>query len=179
MRSDPKADFSIIGIKTITLYFDNRPTDVKITEASRYVNKAIVKGNTVEVSLTHPIIAPYIHFTVSWQGGKKKLIYPNDPDDAVGDFLRADPPDGSSIVGVKKVRIWLDRSPSKNVKCYSHTSESFIKDIRISNNMIQFRVPHPIEEPSIRFTVSWTSRDGTVENSKELTYTNKNVAPKE
>ena len=170
LRSEPKAGFSIIGVKTIRLYFANRPSDVKLTEASRYVSKAVVKGHTVEVSIAQPVIAPYIHFTVSWSGGKVKLTYPNDHDDAVGVFLRSYPADGGSIVGVKRVRVWVASGTANNVKCYDHASESFIEDVRVINNMIEFPVPHPIEVPSVRFTVSWTSRDKTGENSKSLTY---------
>ena len=177
LRSDPKEGFSIIGVETITLYFDNRPTDVKITKASEEIHQAIVKSNTVEVSLTQPVFVPDIQFTVTWAGGKVMLFYLNEPDDAVADFLRSDPADGDSIVGVENVRVSLSTHP-KNVKCYNHTSESFIEDVTIFSNTIKFPVPHPIKEPSISFTVSWTSRDKTVKNSKQLTYTNEDVAPK-
>lgn len=178
LRSDPKEGFSIIGVETITLYFNNRPTDVKITEASEEIHQAIVKGNTVEVSLTQPVFVPDIQFTVTWAGGKVRLFYLNEPDNAVADFRRSDPADGSSIVGVEKIRVSLSTHP-KNIKIYNHTSESFIEDVTVLHNMIEFRVPHPIKEPSISFTVSWTSRDKTVKNSKQLTYTNEDVAPEE
>ena len=106
------------------------------------------------------------------------LYYLNEPDDAVADFRRSDPADGNSIVGVETVRVSLSTHP-KNVKCYNHTSESFIEDVTVSHGMIEFPVPHPIKEPSISFTVSWTSRDKTVKNSIKLTYTNEGVAPEE
>ena len=175
LRSEPKAGFSIIGVETIRLYFDNRPSDVKITQASEDITQAIVKSNTVEVSLKQPVFMPDIYFTVTWTGGKKRLIYPNSPDDVAGDVIRVEPADGSSIVGVKNVQVFLDWGDPRNVKCYDHTSESFIEDVTVFTNMIKFPVPHPIEEDSIRFTVSWTSRDGTVENSRELRYTNEEV----
>ena len=177
LRSDPADGFSIIGVETIRLYFDNRPTDVKITEASEDIHRAIVKGNTVEVSITQPVFARYIHFTITWSGGKARLVYPNDPDDHIADFLMAWPADGSSIVGVNEIQVCVGGIP-ENAKCYNHTSESFI-DVGTFTNTIYIDVPHPIREPSISFTVSWTSRDKTKQNSKKLTYTNKDTAPEE
>lgn len=178
LRSDPTEGFSIIGVDTIILYFDNRPTDVKIKEASEEITKAIVKGNTVEISIKQPVFVPDIHFTVTWAGGKVLLYYLNEPDDTVADFRRSDPADGSSIIGVETVRVSLNTHP-RNVKCYNHTSESFIEDVTVLHSMIEFPVPHPIKEPSISFTVSWTSRDKTAKNSIKLTYTNEDVAPEE
>ena len=177
LRSDPTKGFSIIGVDTVILYFDNRPTDVKIKEASEEITKAIVKGNTVEISIKQPVFVPDIHFTVTWTGGKVGLYYLNDPDDTAADFRRSDPADGNSIVGVEEIRVSLSKHP-RNVKCYNHTSESFI-DVSLTTNTITFPVPHPIKEPSISFTVSWTSRDKTAQNSIKLTYTNEDVVPEE
>ena len=173
LRSDPAWGFSIIDVETITLYFDNRPRDVKITEAAAEVRQVIVKGNTVEISLTQPIFVPDIGFTVTWTGGKRTLTYFNNPDDAVGEFLKARPAKGGSIVGVDTVRVYVG-GVALHAKCYNHTSESFIEGVTTFNffNTIDIPIPHPIKEPSIRLTVSWTSRDKTAEKSKTLTYTN-------
>lgn len=177
LRSDPADGFSIIGVETIRLYFDNRPTDVKITKASEDIHRAIVKGNTVEVSITQPVFARYIHFTITWSGGTARLVYPNNPDDHIADFLMAWPANGSPIVSVNEIQVCVGGVP-KNPKCYNHTSESFI-DVRTFSNTIYIEVPHPIKEPSISFTVSWTSRDETKQNSIKLTYRNEDAVPEE
>ena len=177
LRSDPAGGFSIIGVETITLYFNNRPTDVKITEASEDIHQAIVRGNTIEVSIIQPVFVPYIHFTITWNGGKARLVYPNDPDDHIADFLMSWPADGSSIDGVDEIQVCVGGVP-ENAKCYNHASESFI-DVRTFSNTIYINVPHPIREPSISLTVSWTSRDETKQNSIKLMYTNEDAAPEE
>ena len=143
---------------------------MKLTKASEDIQQAIVKGNTVEVSIKQPVFMPSIQFTITWRDGKARLIYPNDPDDHVADFLMAWPADGSSIVDVDEVQVCVGGIP-ENAKCYNHTSESFM-DVRVFSNTIYIDVPDPIRVPSISFTVSWTSRDKTAQNSIRLTYTN-------
>ena len=75
LRADPPNQSSIVGVDTITLYFDNRPTHVKIMKASWCISKAIVKGNTVEVSRNPTRRSPYIGFTVRWRDGNQQLNY--------------------------------------------------------------------------------------------------------
>lgn len=73
LRADPPDGNSIVGVDTITLYFDARPTNVKITDAATCISKVIVSGNTVEVSITDPK-GPlrYTPLTVWWSTSKKR-----------------------------------------------------------------------------------------------------------
>ena len=178
VRSEPEEGYSVFGVDPIVLYFDNRPTHVKITGVLEHINKAIVRGNTVEVSIRQPPLARFIEFTVAWAGGKQGLIFdPKRDVNVPAEVWAVIPADGSSIVGVNTIRLFLTRIPT-NAKYYNHTSESFGKVTTVSNT-IEFDVPHPIEEPSISFTVSWTGKNGLVRKSKKLTYTNEDVKPEE
>lgn len=183
LRSEPLNSHSIFGVDTIILYFDNRPTEVKITEASEYVSKAIVTGNTVEISITQPIVEDGIRFKVTWADGVKwfrYLTFELMPEDVPANFLRADPPDGSSIAGVDAVTVYLDNVPH-DAKYYNWTSEDF-GEVIVKGKTIEFTIPHPITEPSISFTVSWSGKSKIgkmVRSSKKLTYTNAGVVPEE
>jgi hypothetical protein len=149
---------------------------VKIKGASKQIEKAIVRGNTVEVSIDQPVHKPHIQFTVTWSDGKKGLIFTT-RSNTPPDVWHVYPPEGSSIVGVNTIRLFFTDVP-KNAKYYNHVSESFSEATTISNT-IEFDVPHPIREPSISFTVSWSGKDESVRKSKKLTYTNEGVAPEE
>ena len=150
LRTDPPESTSIHDTDTITLYFDNRPTDVKITKASEEITKAIVRGNTVEISNTHPGGKPYIHFTVTWRDGKKRLEYPNrDPAYREAKFLRADPPDRSSIIGVNTVILYFHDIPI-DFKIRKSTSKSIGAPI-VKDNTVEIPITHPIREPTIGF----------------------------
>jgi hypothetical protein len=178
VRSEPEEGYSVFGVDPIVLYFDNRPTHVKITGVLEHINKAIVRGNTVEVSIRQPPLARFIEFTVTWADGKEGLIFETDENvNEPPDVVKVFPADGSSIVGVDTIRLFFTLRPT-NAKYYNHTSESFGKVTTVTN-MVEFDVPHPIEEPSISFTVSWTGKNGLVRKSKKLTYTNENVEPEE
>lgn len=178
MRSEPEERYSVFKVNPVVLHFDNRPMFVKIKDFSGHVDRAIVKGNTVEVSINQPAAGPPVVFKVKWFDRERELRFTTDPNENIpADFVRANPPDGSSIVGVDTIRVLLSRRPI-DAKYYNHASESFGKVTR-SLNSIQFVVPHPIKEPSISFTVSWTGKDGLVWNSKKLTYTNEDMPSKE
>lgn len=180
LRSEPLDSHSIFGVDTIILYFDNRPTEVKITEAPEYVSKAIVTGNTVEISITQPIVKDHIQFKVTWADGVEWFGYQTFelmPEDVPANFLRADPPDSSSIVGISTVTVYLDSVPD-DAKYYNWTSENF-GEVIVKGKTIEFTVPHPIKAPSISFTVSWSGKSEIVRSWKKLTYTNAGVVPEE
>ena len=178
VRSEPEQGDSVFGIDPIILYFDNRPTDVKITGVLEHIDKAVVRDNTVEVSIDQPPFARFINFTVTWAGGKQRLIFDTNRNVNVSpDVMNVIPADSSSIVGVDTIRLFFTLRPT-NAKYYNHTSESF-GEVTTDTNMVEFDVPHPIEEASISFTVSWTGKDGLVWKSKKLTYTHEDIEPEE
>ena len=176
IRSEPAEGNTVFDVDTVVLYFDNRPTDVKIKEASKYIEQAIVKNNTVEISIDHPISKRYIEFIVTWADGERWLLFPT-KSNAPPDVWSVWPADGSSIVGFKTIRLYLTDFP-KNAKYYDHASESFGEATTISNT-IEFDVPHLIEGPSISFTVSWSGQDESMRKEITLTYTNEDVKPEE
>lgn len=92
-------------------------------------------------------------------------------------FLRSDPPDGSSIVGVDTVIVYLDGVPIDG-KYYNHTSKIF-GDVIVKGKTIEFLIPHPIREPSISFTVSWAGKNKIIRNSTKLTYANEKLEQEE
>ena len=151
LRSDPPDLSPINKVETITLYFDNRPTKVKITQASRYVSKAIVKGNTVEISITHPIGSPYVHFTTSWTGGKKRLVYEFVPLPFVK--VPTDPPSSKSIHDVDTITLFLDKTPT-DVEIWNSSSKSIGAPI-VKGKTIEVPITHPIKTPYASFTVAW------------------------
>lgn len=181
LRVDPKNGFSLIGVDTVILYFDNRPTDVKMMGTLSAVQQTIVKDNTVEISVKQPIVGPRTHFTVTWNSGlqSQSLVYVNSPVNVLPEVLRVEPPDGSSIVGVRRINVWFDEVPA-NVKYYDHALEGFseVLDWAVTQ-AFSIKVSHPIEGPSVSYTISWTSRDGTAENSVTLTYTTEAAGPGE
>ena len=152
LRADPPDGSPINKVETITLYFDNRPTHVKITKASRYVSKAIVRGNTVEISITHPIGSPHVHFTVSWTGGKKKqLIYEFEPLPFLK--VRTDPPSSKSIHDVETITLYLDKMPT-DVEIWNASSKSIGAPI-VKGKTVEVPITHPIKTPYVSFTVAW------------------------
>lgn len=174
VRSEPAEGNTVFDVDTVVLYFDNRPTDVKIKEASKYIEQAIVKNNTIEISIDHPISKHYIEFIVTWADGERWLQFPT-KSNAPPDVWDVYPDDGSSVVGVNTVRLYLTDVP-KNAKYYNHASESLGEATTISNT-IEFDVPHLIEGPSISFTVSWSGKDESMRKEITLTYTNEDVTP--
>ncbi|MXY27818.1 hypothetical protein F4Y59_06625 [Candidatus Poribacteria bacterium] len=178
MKSEPLEGYSLFGVDTVVLYFDNRPTHVKITGDLDNIERAVVRGNTVEVPINQPPTGRFIDFTVTWADGKQGLIFKTDRDaNAPPDILQVVPPAGSSIVGVDAIRIFFTLRPT-DTKYFNHASESF-GEVTTITNMVEFAVPHPIKEPSIGFTVSWTGKDELERKTKKLTYTNEDVKPKE
>ncbi len=155
LRADPAYGSPINEVDTVRVYFDNRPRDVKITEASRYVSKAIVRGNTVEVSIAHPISKPYIHFTVSWGGGKKRLAYEFIPQPLPYVKVRTDPPVGSSIHDVERITLYLDDIPA-DVEIWNASSKSIGVPL-VKGKRVEVPLRQPIGSPYISFTVAWDS----------------------
>lgn len=151
LRADPPKGSPINKVETITLYFDNRPTHVKITKASRYVSQAIVRGNTVEISIAHPISSPYVHFTVSWIGGKKRLVYAFEPLPFVK--VRTDPPSSKSIHDVETITLYFDRIPM-DVEIWNVSSKSIGEPI-VKDKTVEIPLTHPIKTPYVSFTVAW------------------------
>ena len=178
VRSEPLEGYSVFGVDPVVLYFDNRPTHVKITGDLEDIDRAVVRGNTVEVFIDQPPIGPLVGFTVTWSDGKKGLIFGTNQDaNTPPDVLKVIPPDGSSIVGVDTIRLFFTLRPT-DAKYFNHASESF-GEVTTVTNMVEFDLPHPIKEPSISFTVSWTGKDELERKSKKLTYTNEDVEPEE
>lgn len=175
VKSEPESGASVFDVNTVIIYFDNRPTDVKITNASKQIEAAIVRGNTVEVSINQPALGHHVEFTVAWADGERSLVFTTkDTSPEVWDVW---PANGSSIIGFKTIRLFLIGIP-KNAKYYNHASESF-GEVRMISNTLEFDVPHFINRPSISFTVSWTGKNGSVQKSMKLTYTNEDMKPEE
>ena len=80
LRADPPSGSLITDTDTLTLYFDNRPRHVHILQAPSYISRAIVKGNTVEVSCKPTKTTrmfPTMSFRVKWTDGNQLLYYKN------------------------------------------------------------------------------------------------------
>ena len=75
VKSEPELGESVFDVDTVIIYFDTRPTDVKITNASKQVEKAVVRGNTVEVSINQPALGHHVEFTIAWADGEQSLVF--------------------------------------------------------------------------------------------------------
>ena len=81
LRADPPEGQLVSGADIIRLYFDKRPRHVTLMNGSFCIQQAIVKGNTVEVSLDFPPGWPFksFGFTLRWTDANRSFTYKCEP----------------------------------------------------------------------------------------------------
>lgn len=177
LRAVPPLGSLITDTDTIILYFDNRPKAVKIMKLDRHISKAIVKGNTVEISpnpQTHSRarkLGGSTIFWVKWTDGNHYIHYKNfiPPEDRPANFLRADPPSGSPISDVDALVLYFDAVP---FDVEIRDASSRVGPPIVGDKTVEVPITHPIKEGSLGFSVVWWSKSKKKYNVTSLFYKN-------
>ena len=141
----PVIDTQIAGSATITVTFDNPPSDVTVSTGTATITDKIVK-------ITGPFDPGPIALTITWKDGSQTLTYTIRPPAA---FVSADPAIDSELAIDDTITLTFDRRP-RNVEVSTGTARILARTVRITG---------PFDPGPLALTITWA--DGT----ETLSYT--------
>ncbi|MXY99777.1 hypothetical protein F4Y93_03690, partial [Candidatus Poribacteria bacterium] len=102
VSADPESGAVITTNDSITLTFDNTPTDVTVS-----TGVAMTDGN--RVTITGPFTPGDLKLTITWADGTQTLSYPVRP---LVEFVGADPESGVEITTNDSITLTFDNTPT-------------------------------------------------------------------
>ncbi len=139
VSAEPESGIEITTNDSITLTFDNPPTDVTLSTGT-----ATIDGNLV--TITGPFTPGDLELTITWEDGTQTLSYPVRP---LVTFVSAEPESGVEITTNDSITLTFDNTPM-DVTLSTGTAT-------IDGNLVT--ITGPFTPGDLELTITW--EDGT------------------